>query len=398
MTDQKILVITERFYPENFIINDLVCSFRQKGFEVSILTQNPSYPLGKIFEGYKNHIFKKYIWKKITIYRFFTVLGYQKKIFFKLLNYFNFAFVSTVIAVFIGRKFDKVFIYQSGPLTLATAGIIIKKLYKKPVTIWTQDIWPDAVYNYGFRKSRYLDLFLDKFIRFIYANCKNIFVASRGFKDRISKYAADKKIHYFPNWPMFDCSPSEDAGIKLSDKFNFTFAGNVGKFQNLENVIKGFKVFAAKGEQAQLNIIGDGSHFKNLKNLVSNEKISDVVFWGRKKTAEMPAYFKATDALVISLNDTPTGRLTLPSKFQVYLTCGKPIFAVIAGETADLIKKYKLGVVSDPFDFASIAVGFKQMIEFARKENNFEIRTKTLLNNEFSKDKIIGRMLKIQEE
>ena len=48
----KILVITQYFYPENFRINDLCNSLKEKGNEVTVLTGKPNYPKGEYFEGY----------------------------------------------------------------------------------------------------------------------------------------------------------------------------------------------------------------------------------------------------------------------------------------------------------------------------------------------------------
>ena len=48
----KILVVTQYYKPENFIINDLVKTFKQRGNEVEVLTAIPNYPSGRFFEGY----------------------------------------------------------------------------------------------------------------------------------------------------------------------------------------------------------------------------------------------------------------------------------------------------------------------------------------------------------
>ena len=392
---KKLLIITERFYPEDFIINELAIDFQKKGFEISVLTQSPSYPHSKIFNGYKNRLFKKYDWQGIKIYRFFTVLGYKKKVMLKLLNYFSFMVMSIVTGIFIGRKFDKVFIFQTGPLLPAVAGVVIKKLYKKPLTIWTQDLWPDAVYDYGFKKNWFLKTFLNWLVKFVYKNCRNIFVSSRGFIKRISEYVPNKKIRYFPNWPMINCFFEGENPIKLSDKFNFTFAGGIGKFQNLENVVRGFGLFIGSGKDAQLNIIGEGANLNALKQLMETEKIPNIVFWQRQSASEIPKYISASDALIIPLIDSPMGRFIVPSKFQAYLTAQKPIFCIAKGETATIVRENNLGIVSDPCDIESIASGFEKMMEFAHSQTAFKSKAKDLLDREFSKEKIVNEMVDI---
>lgn len=59
---KKILIVTEYFYPEDFKINEIALEWKQKGYEVDILTQNPTYPYGKI---YQNNWYSKELWNGI---------------------------------------------------------------------------------------------------------------------------------------------------------------------------------------------------------------------------------------------------------------------------------------------------------------------------------------------
>ena len=39
----KILVVSQYFYPENFKINDLIFSLKERGHEITVLTGKPNY-------------------------------------------------------------------------------------------------------------------------------------------------------------------------------------------------------------------------------------------------------------------------------------------------------------------------------------------------------------------
>jgi len=54
LVPKKILIVTECFYPEEFNINDVALSWKDKGYDVDVLTLAPTYPLGKIFSEKKN--------------------------------------------------------------------------------------------------------------------------------------------------------------------------------------------------------------------------------------------------------------------------------------------------------------------------------------------------------
>ena len=64
-------------------------------------------------------------------------------------------------------------------------------------------------------------------------------VTCEGFISKIKKYVPNKRIEWVPNWSLIK-NNSLDSDFRLPGKFNFTFSGNVGKVQNLENVILGF--------------------------------------------------------------------------------------------------------------------------------------------------------------
>ena len=386
----KVLIITERFYPEEFIINDLAAEWATGNMQVDVLTQAPSYPFGKLFAGYSNKLIARETWKGINITRFFTVTGYRSSLFFKLLNYLSFAVVGSFFALRLARGYDKIFVYQTGPLTLALPAVLARKLYGIPVTIWTQDLWPDMVYAYGFKKTRLLHWLLGLLIGFIYRNCDNILVSCEGFARRLGEYAPGKEIKYFPNWPTVQ-PDGGTATVKLPEGFNFTFAGNVGKLQNLDNVLRGFGLASQAEPRLRLNIVGDGSHLEALKELARAENIAGIVFWGRRKSGDMPAFFRASDVMIVSLNNTPGLNLTVPAKFQACLACHKPVFCVMNGEVRALVEKHGTGLCADPDSPAAIRDAFLKF--YSLKEDGlagFAGNSKRLLEAEYNREKIVS--------
>ena len=151
----KILVIVERFYPEDFLVNDLVAEWKRLGDEVEVLTQVPSYPFDRIYDGYKNKAYqttREYL--DIPVHRVSTIFGYNTSVKRKVLNYLHFGWMTFWWALWNGRKYDRVFVYHTAALTMASALFALKTVWRKPTAIWTQDLWPDAVWGFGFRRTR----------------------------------------------------------------------------------------------------------------------------------------------------------------------------------------------------------------------------------------------------
>ena len=390
MKKKKVLVLGEVFYPEDFLINDLAQEWEKEGRQFEVLTRTPSYPFGKVYEGYKNKIYQVTYFNTIKIHRFPVLQGYQKSVLIKVLNYLTFVFWSFWVVLFIGKRFDRVFIFQAGPLTLATAGIILKKIYKAKVSMWTQDLWPESVYAYGFKKTKFLSFFLDHFVKWVYKNCDDILVSCEGFVDRIKRYVPNKKIEFVPNWSLLEYNPTKE--VRLPGDYNFTFAGNIGKVQNLENVVRGFGVFVSDHPEAYLNIIGDGSFLSELKTIVKDEKIPNVNFTGRKPLAEMSDYYEASDVLIISLKDVPLYETMIPSKFQAYLATGKPIYAVFNGEVRDMVEKYEIGIGASPTNIEDIAKGFSKFLGLTVLQKKEMADNAVTLQREFDRSRLIERI------
>ena len=86
MKNNKILIVTEYFYPEEFKINEIALAWKEKGYEVDVLTTVPTYPESEIYQGYKNSIYRKDRWKGINIYRVKATTGYKTSLIKKLLE------------------------------------------------------------------------------------------------------------------------------------------------------------------------------------------------------------------------------------------------------------------------------------------------------------------------
>ena len=394
----KILIVTEYYYPEEFKINEIAVAWKEKGYEVDVLTQAPTYPLGKTFDGYSNSWYTKDTYKGINIYRVKAVTGYRDSLFKKLLKYFTFMFLGSVVSLKIGKKYDYVFGFDVGALTGMVPAILLKKFYNKKVTLWIQDVWPDSVYAYGFKRTKFLEFILDGFVKFIYRNSSSFAVSGKGFIKKVKPYVEDEKeIEYLPNWADEFNKDLEAFVFSEERKVHFTFAGNVGTVQNLDNIIKAFGDLEDKYiKRVQLNIIGDGSHLQSLKKLVDDNDFKNIIFWGRKPRDEMYKYFSASDFLIVSLVDKPIFSLTVPAKVQTYIATNRPILAIVNGDAADIIKDNNLGYSAKPDDISEIKEVFMKCIDADKKEiEKFTKNCEKLTQTTFNKENIINSLLEL---
>ena len=390
---KNILIITECFYPEEFKINDVALSWKNRGYGVDVLTLVPTYPLGRVFSSYKNSFFQQDEYQGIKIFRLRAVTGYKDSAIKKILKYISFMVFGSIFAIFIGRRYDYVFGFNSGSLTDMLPAVVIRKLYKKPTMFWVQDVWPDSVYAYGFKKTRALSILLDAFVKFMYHNITAIAISSKGFESKLAPYIKKGlKFTYAPNWADNLDMDMDPITLSTTQKVNFTFAGNIGKVQNLDNIINAFCLLPDRYQKkSQLNIIGDGSNLIFLKKLSNNNP--NIIFHGKQMRENMAKFYKASDFLIVSLINEPIFSVTVPAKTQTYIAAKKPILAIINGDVADIVNDNNLGISVDPSNEALIRETFEKCIDMPENEKSeFTNNNTKLLETTFNQDNIINRM------
>lgn len=350
------MILAERFYPEEFLINDLAAEWRKNGFEVEVLTQVPSYPHDRIFDGYRNRFFQTTReFQEIPVHRVRTVLGYNRGMKRKIINYVSFTFWTSLWAMVNGWRYDRVFAFHSGPLSMAGAGLVFRFLWWRKCMIWTQDVWPDTVYSYGVKPTPAMRISLGLVVRTIYRAYSVISVSCPGFIERLRPYT-DKPVHFFPQWT----TQNQPFPLRRRDgKIVFTFAGNIGSVQNLEMVVRAFGEL--RRTDAELRIVGGGVFLDRLREMVRENDYRNIILPGRRPQSEMPRFFEESDILIISLK--PEFDLTIPAKFQAYIAAGRPVLGLVRGDTAALIQQYDLGMTADPGDEKAIADAFTAICE-----------------------------------
>ena len=112
----QILIVSERFYPEDFRVNELARYLSEQGHSVEVLTQVPSYPAGIVPMSWTN-VQQVADWQGIRVNRVPTVTGYRTSLFRKLWNYFSFAVRGSLRARRLSNRPDVIFSFQTGPLT-----------------------------------------------------------------------------------------------------------------------------------------------------------------------------------------------------------------------------------------------------------------------------------------
>lgn len=381
-------------YPSLYPMEEMA----KRGHYVNAITGIPNYPMGKIYEGYRHNKVEKEIHEGVHITHV-PVIPRKHNKFYRFLNYHSYPLTANIEIQKLEGNYDVIFANQSSPVMMVEPAIKYAKKWNKKVVLYCMDLWPASLEIGGIKKNSLVYKFYYQISKKIYTSADKILVTSRMFKKYfINEFgiSADK-IEYLPQYAIseFDNIPEQ----MEKNTTDFVFAGNIGTAQNIYVILKAAYIIQENkitdnGKNIYFHIFGDGQELDNLKKYSQKYHISNVFFYGRRPSEEMPKYYAFADAMLVTLDANPLISLTLPAKVQSYMSAGKPILASANGEIADVVRESGAGLCSNAGD----AQEFVNIIQkFVDNENRKAMgeRAKKYYDKNFSRKKIMDKLEKI---
>ena len=374
----KILFIKQLFNPEPTAKSlDFAKELVSRGHQVQILTGFPSYPIGKIYPGYKQKFLFKEKIEGIEVFRVPIYPSQSNNGMKRMMHYLSYAISASLIGPFVVSKPDVSFVYQ-GAITVGIPAVIFKWFRGVPFVYDINDLWPETIEVSGMLKNKLAIKLIDKWCNFNYKQASRITVATPGFKKRlIEKSIPENKIDFVPNWSrdlLHKESLEEPFLTKIfpKTKINILYAGNLGVVQSLYNVLDAMDLIQKKGiNDLKLVLLGGGAEENNLKNYASELNLKNIDFVDRVDGNEVGLYLNSADILFVHLKNTDLFSITIPSKILSYLRTSKPILLGLKGDAKDIINASGAGMCFDPdnvSDLVSKILKFHSMTKEERRD------------------------------
>lgn len=395
----RILIITQYFWPENFRINDLAQGLLTLGHDVTVLTGKPNYPTGRFFDGYGFWTRSSETYEGIPVIRVPLVARGNGRAVRLFMNFISFAFFASILGPFRCRgSFDVILVYEPSPVTVGLPGLAMKMAKRAPLLFWVQDLWPESLSATGAVTSQWVLDRVASLVTFIYKGCDRVLVQSRAFIERVrSLGVCPEQILYYPNSAeeLYCPVPRTDEGPfhSLPKGFRVMFAGNIGAAQSFDTILAAADTLRGYADIHWV-ILGDGRQFNWVKEEVARRGLSETVhLLGRHPVESMPYWFAHADVMLVTLRQDPIFALTIPSKLQSYMACGRPILAALEGEGARILEEAQAGVVvpaENPTALAEATLRLFHMRVDEREAMGQNGRRYFL--REFARDTLIARL------
>ena len=386
----KILVVCQHYWPEPYPLTDICEELVRRGHIVDLVTDVPNYPMGEIYSGYEGRKQREEVHNGVHIIRSFTIPR-KHNAFFRLLNYYSYAVSSSLLVKKLPDDYDVVFSNQTSPVMMSSAAFSYAKKNHKKVVMYCMDLWPACLAAGGVSESSPLYKFFGAVSKRLYNKPDRILITSQMFKDYlVQQHGVDaQKIEYLPQYAPAQFDEVEQT---KNDKttIDLMFAGNIGAAQSLETVLKAAELLREE-RNLRWHIVGDGSELNNLKKMAKEKNLSNVVFYGRKPSGEMPQYYAMADAMLVTLTADRFISLTLPGKVQTYMAAGKPIIGAAVGEIPNVINAAKCGYCVNAEDADGLAQAVRN---FAVNKNRTQLgkNARSYYDQHFTREMFMNKL------
>jgi colanic acid biosynthesis glycosyl transferase WcaI len=264
--------------------------------------------------------------------------------------------VSTLAGLFVKSRPD-VILCPSPPPTIALSAYLLGKRYGVPFVYNAQELYPDVAINLGLVRNRFLIRRLLTLEKFIYAHAAAITVISRRMRQRIlEKGVPEQKVVLLPNFAdteAFRPSPRDNSFSRehgLLDKFVVSYAGNMGKPQHLDVLLRAAaQVERGEGREQRAEsrgqllpsplsplrsplspvrflLIGDGAERAALVELAGKLGLANVSFLPYQSYSLMDQIYAASDVSYVP-QAAGTSSDGVPSKVYRIMASGRPVLA-----------------------------------------------------------------------
>lgn len=374
----RILLVSQYFWPESFIINDLTRELVAQGNEVTVLTGKPNYPDGDVFPGYQQAGVSEELFEgNIRVLR--VPLRPRGRGALNLMrNYLSFVVSGLLHFPRLVRsvQVDAILVFGLSPITAAIPAILLRQTRRTHLALWVQDLWPESLAATGYVRNPFLLWLAGLMVRAIYASCDTLLVQSRAFSVPVARFATKCKIVYYPNsMPDVSSVAAENAAkvlpaeliALLEGKFCAVFAGNIGTAQAVETLVDSAERLRDLPD-FRLVLVGSGSRLDWVREECTRRGLDNVVLAGRFPMEVMPAIFARAQALLVTLTNATIFSYTVPSKVQAYMAAGRPLVAALDGEGARIVEEAGAGLTCAAEDGHGLAQRLRELHAMSPQE------------------------------
>lgn len=369
----RILFITDNFPPE---VNapatrtyEHCKEWVKQGYEVTVITCAPNFPVGKVYDGYKNKLIQRETIDGIKVVRVWTYIAANEGFLKRIIDYLSFM----VMSFFAGLTVKTDCIIATSPqFFTAISGRWLSFWKRKPWVMEVRDLWPESIMAVGASKRTFIIRFFEWLEKRMYRTASKIVPVTDSFAKTIEeKHGIDKSkicvIKNGANLELFKPVPKNQQlleQLNLKDKTIVGYIGTHGMAHALDFILNCAKNI--DDPSIHFLFLGSGAKRKELLELKESLNLTNVTMLETVPKKEVKEYISILDIGLVNLKKSDTFLSVIPSKIFELAAMNKPILLGVEGESAKIVRDYGVGLTFIP-----------------ENEEDFQLKLKEIRNQSF---------------
>lgn len=367
----RILLLTDNYPPETGApAHRCSAHARQwisRGHDVQVVTSFPNFPHGKVYDGYRQSLYKRETLDTVDVLRVPTLVFANRGTALRILDFLSFMVTGTIASMFLRRP-DMV-IATSPQFFTAIAGWIVSRIYRRPFVFEIRDLWPDSIVAVGAMKEGFAIDLIRRIEQFLYRQADLIVMVSHTSRDVLIERGIDgKKIIVITNGiDLTALTPGiAPDGLRsrlgLEDKIVVTYIGTVGVAHGLQLILDAAQDCLARLPNIQFVLVGAGAELEELQQQAKTRDLTNVTFVGHVPHSEIVNYWRLSDVTLVLLRDIPLFRTVIPSKIFEAMATGTPVITNVRGELQTILEPLGAAEMIEPDSLAALVEAIDRLV------------------------------------
>jgi glycosyltransferase involved in cell wall biosynthesis len=392
MIIRDVVILTQYFPPESGApsvrLMAMARELQKIGVRVRVITGMPNYPLGLIQPEYRGRLTMREEVNGVPVRRVWLYPASGRGAAKRLLNYLSFTLTAAIALAFEPRP-HLVFV-EAQPVTLALPAWVLKKIRRVPYVYNTPDLQVEHAAGDAWISVRWLIRAAAAMESKLMRDAACVTTVTHAFiKHFHREYGIPlKRLTFLPNGADTDTlkpSPPDDAlaeRLGVKGKKVFTYAGTMAEYQGLEVLVDAADRIRHRVDIVLL-MVGVGPVKERLVRMVNERGLANIVF-RTSPFEEMAQLMSITTASVVVLRPIDISKKMRLSKAVPPMACAVPIIYAGWGETADLIRRERVGITAEPGNAGDIAQAIEKLADDPSLAKELGTRGRELAERELS--------------
>jgi len=400
----QILFITHYYAPDSGAaanrLTRLATMLAQRGHEVTVLTNMPHYPKGKITEGYEGKFTVVEERDGVRVVQVWLWATPSPKITRRLISQLSFMITGSLRGLFMNRP--NVIFIENQPLFTGLAGWFISKVKRRSYVMNVSDYWPEYLVVAGvvsetsliYRIFRALTNLTQRDAFAIVALVDPLLVR---IKARLGEVNNGIVIKNAVDLDKIRPPQNTDEATAFLKKFDLspdykwiTFLGVLGNHIDLDTMLK-VALSLKDREDVRFLFVGSGTQKNDLVTALKQPDYAHCYHLDWVDSADIPSFWASSYLHFWSLENNELDKLRFQAKLYEALASGTP--TVIAGEglMSDILNENHIGMTVAPYDADALTQTIAQLLDDETLYNTISQNARQYAEKNFDLTQVVDR-------